>query len=164
MRCLSLLAVLLLAAPAFAQPQAYTSGLVVTLPEDWSGTETVDEGELPALASYRFENRNPESPLRGAVLHVERVTGLNPMMRERWAQGRVSYGYHGARPVAALASVPLPGAVGFRAEREGRLGAVLFVARGPVFWAVQVEAPEDVFAAHEVALLDLVRALRLGAE
>jgi hypothetical protein len=158
------LAALLAAAPALAQPQTFTSGLVVALPEGWSGAAAVDERGLPGLASYRFENQNPQSPLRGAVLHVERLTGLNPMMRERWAQGRVPYGYHGARPVAALPAVPIPGAVGFRTEREGHLGGVFFAVRGPVYWAVQVEAPEDVYAAHEGTLLDLARGLRLGAE
>jgi hypothetical protein len=86
------------------------------------------------------------------------------MMRERWAQGRVPYGYHGARPVAALPAAPIPGAVGFRTERDGHLGDVFFAVRGPVYWAVQVEAPADVFAAHEGTLLDLVRALRFGTE
>ena len=161
MRRLLPLAALLLAAPALAQPQAYPSGLVVTLPEGWSGPAEVDEDGLPGLASYRFENANDASALHGAVLHVERLTGLNPVMRERWQQGRVPYGYHGARPVATLPAPPLPGAVGFRTAREGRTGHVYFLARGPVHWAIQVEAPAAVFDAHEAALRDLARALRL---
>lgn len=162
MRPLLCLAALLLAVPALAQPEAYRSGLAVSLPSGWAGPEAVDESGLPGLASYRFENRSDSSALRGAVLHVERLTGLNPVMRERWQQGRVPYGYHGARPVAAVAAVPLPGAVGFRTEREGQEGEVYFLARGPVHWAIQIEAPEAVFAAHASTLRDLVRSLRLG--
>ncbi|HLT48212.1 MAG TPA: hypothetical protein VK002_13340 [Rubricoccaceae bacterium] len=161
MRRLLPLAALLLAVPALAQPQVYRSGLVVTLPEGWAGPAEVDESGLPGLASYRFENRSDSSALRGAVLHVERLTGLNPVMRERWQQGRVPYGYHGARPVAPLSASPLPGAVGFRTEREGMVGHVYFLVRGPVYWAIQVEAPEAVFTPHEAVLLDLVRTLGL---
>jgi hypothetical protein len=166
-RCLSLaartasLVLLLVAAPALAQPQAYRSGLVVTLPEGWSGPEAVDESGLPRMASYRFENQSDASALRGAVLHVERLTGLNPMMRERWHQGRVPYGYHGAVPVAALEVAPVPGAIGFLTERDDYVGHVYFLVRGPVYWAVQVEAPAAVFDAHESTLLDVVRTLRL---
>jgi hypothetical protein len=161
MRRFLLLAALLAAAPVLAQPQAYRSGLVVTLPEGWSGPEAVDESHLPGLASYRFENRSDSSALRGAVLHIERLTGLNPMMRERWYQGRVPYGYHGARPVAAIEVAPVPGAIGFLTERGEYVGHVYFLVRGPVYWAVQVEAPAAVFDAHEAALLDTVRLLRL---
>jgi hypothetical protein len=151
-----------LSAPALAQPEAYRSGLVVALPEGWAGPEAVDESGLPGFASYRFENRSDSSALRGAVLHVERLTGLNPVMRERWQQGRVPQGYHGARPVAALATVPWPGAVGFRTARDGddRVGNVYFLVRGTVYWAVQVEAPAAVFAAHEALLVEAARALR----
>lgn len=160
-RLLPLTVLLLLTASASAQPQAYRSGLVVTLPENWDGPATVDESGLPGRASYRFEDQSDSSATRGAVLTIERLTGLNPVMRERWQQGRVPYGYHGARPVAVLPSAPLPDAVGFRTERDGMVGDVYFLVRGPVYWAIQVEAPEATFGTYEPALLDLVRALRL---
>lgn len=163
MRRLLLLALVLVAVPALAQPQPYASGLTVALPGGWAGPEAVDESGLPGLASYRFENQSDSSALRGAVLHVERLTGLNPVMRERWQQGRVPYGYHGARPVSALAATPLTGAVGFRTEREGRTGEAYFLTQGPVHWAVHIEAPATVFAAHSAALRDLVGALRFGS-
>lgn len=156
---------LLLAVPALAQPRTFASGLTVALPADWSGPEQVVENELPRAASYRFENANAGSPLRGAVLHVELRTGLNPMMRERFTQGRVPFGYHGARPTAALApaQVPFPAAVGFLAEREGHISAVYFVARGTACWTVQIEAPRAVFEVQRSALVALAGALRFGA-
>jgi hypothetical protein len=162
MRRLLLLAALLVAAPAFAQ-QTYASGLSVTLPEGWEGPTEVDESGLPGRASYRFENRSETSPLIGTVLHVERVTGLNPVMRERWIQGRVPYGYHGARPIAPLSSSPWPGAVGFRTEREDFLGDVYFLVQGSVYWAVQIEAPATVFLANEETLRSLLRGLQITA-
>src|SRR5690606_4153293 len=114
MRRLLPLAALLLAVPALAPPQDYRSGLAGTLPAGWAGRAEVDEGGLAGLGWYRFEHRSASGARRGAVLHDERRTGLNPVMRERWQQGRVPYGYHGARPVAPLSASPLPGAVGFR--------------------------------------------------
>lgn len=166
MRSVLLLAALFLAAPALAQPLTFTGGLAVALPDHWQGETEVDEARLPQVASYRFENGNPESPLYGAVLHVERVTGLNPLMRERWIQGRVPFGYHGAQPVAALppSQVTVEGAVGFRTVRDDRGGVVYFTSRGQTYYAVQVEAPAAVFETHEAALLALAGAIRLPAE
>ncbi|NNF58198.1 MAG: hypothetical protein HKN04_08140 [Rhodothermaceae bacterium] len=160
MRVLPLLFGFLLAIPAFAQTHTFASGLALTLPEDWTGDEAVDESQLPRSASYRFENTNAESRLRGTVLHIERLTGLNPVMQERFSQGRVPFGYHGARPVAALGSVPYTGAVGFQTEQPGRTGVVYFVTQGSVYWTVQIEAPAAVFAAQQEALLDLARTVR----
>jgi hypothetical protein len=160
MRFLPLLLGFLLAVPSLAQTHTFASGLALTLPEDWTGAEAVDESQLPGSASYRFENANAESLLRGAVLHIERLTGLNPMMQERFSQGRVPFGYHGARPVAALGSVPYTGAVGFQTEQPGRTGVVYFLTQGSVYWTVQIEAPESGFAAQQAALLDLARAVR----
>ena len=162
------LAVLFLALPALAQPgmvtEPYASGLVVTFPDGWQGPSEVDENGYPGRATYRFENTNAGNPLRGAVLHIERLTGLNPVMRERWAQGRVPYGYQGSRPIAALTSTPIPGSVGFRTERPDYRGNVYFFARGAAHWAVHVEAPEAVFERHEDALVALVETLDLGRE
>ena len=164
MRFLPFLLGFLLVVPAFAQTHTFTSGLVLTLPEDWTGLEEKDESQLPGPASYRFENANAESPLRGTVLHIERLTGLNPMMQERFSQGRVPFGYHGARPVASLGSVPYTGAVGFQAEQPGRTGLVYFVTQGSVYWTVHIEAPDAVFAAQQAALLDLAREVRFPTD
>ena len=160
MRFLPFLLGFLLVLPALAQTHTFTSGLGLTLPEDWTGLEEQDESQLPRTASYRFENTNAESALRGTVLHIERLTGLNPVMQERFSQGRVPFGYHGARPVAALSNVPYTGAVGFQTERGERIGVVFFVTRGSVYWTVQIEAPEAVFAAQQAALHDLARAVQ----
>ncbi len=163
MRVLCLAFLLALALPASAQ--TYASGLTVTLPEDWSGPETVDESEMPRTASYRYENTNAASALHGAVVHVERITGLNPMMQARWQQGRVPFGYHGARPVAALPreQVPFVRAAGVRTERDGRTGAVYFVTVGTTYWAVQVEVPDATAEADPDVLTTLARSVRLGA-
>lgn len=163
MRVFVLACLVALIAPVSAQ--SFDTGLSLTLPDDWTGTEEVDEGSLPQTASYRFVNTNPESDWLGAVVHVERVTGLNPMMRERWMQGRVPFGYHGAQPVAAVsrASVPFPNAVGIQTTRDDRPGAVYFLATGQTYWAVQVEVPASMLEAQPDALAVLARAVRFNA-
>src|SRR5690606_39617964 len=136
MRVLCLAFLLALALPASAQ--TYASGLTVTLPEDWSGPETVDESEMPRTASYRYENTNAASALHGAVVHVERITGLNPMMQARWQQGRVPSGYPGARPVAALPRqhVPFVRAPGVRTAPDGRTCAGASLTAAPPYMSV----------------------------
>ena len=97
----ALAAVISGAAPV--QAQAYRSeatGLQVVVPEGWDGTQAIDETALPGRATYRFEATAPA--LSGAVLVIERVTGLNPLAEERFRRGQVQFGYHGLRPTAGL--------------------------------------------------------------
>ena len=126
------------------------TGLRVTLPAGWNGpTEALDAD--PAYAAYAFRNALPGNSLSGAVLRVERVLGLNQLLRERWQRGQTSYGYHGTRPVGPIVS-PLPG-LGLEVAGAGTGGVVVFLQRGPASWAVQIEVPEAVWATRRAEVL-----------
>ena len=128
-----------------------TTGLRVTLPAGWGGPSSAAEGELPGYALYSFRETTPGHPLEGAVLRVERVVGLNPLLRERFDRGLTSYGYHGAVPTGP-ASVPIRG-FGLEVEGPGTRGAVVFVGDRQAAWAVSVQAPGAVWAARRDAVL-----------
>ena len=147
------------AAPPPAPAYAFgATGLRVTLPAGWDGPGAVDEARLPARAAYTFANA-AAGPLAGAVLHVERAVGLNPVEQELWRQGRTTAGYGHARPVGPAAA-PLPGTA-FEIAGAGRGGpqtggAIVFFQRGPAFWVVKAEAPAATWAARPAAVLALM--------
>ncbi len=169
----SLVLLLTLAAtPALAQGAPEASGayvyfseateLRVQLPAGWEGTQAVDETALPGRATYRWKATS--APLADAVVIVERVVGLNPLMQERWRRGQAASGYNGLRPTGAVPEDGLafgPGAA-FEIASGERLGRVFFVQRGEVFWSVHISAPA---AAATPALLDaLARGVRVSAK
>lgn len=138
-------------------------GFSVELPEGWDGPQEIDEAGWPAVATYRLRNRTA-GPLEGAEVLVVRRTGLNPMMRERWLQGRAPLPLDGVRPVEALrgAGMPFASGAGFRMEGEGQTALVYYTAHGPAYYFVGVSAPTD---ADEGALLALAWSIRFdGAE
>ena len=161
-----LLAFALVAAPAAAQAPAAppevsafafgATGLRVTLPAAWEGG--ADESRLPARAVYTFTNA-AAGPLAGAVLHVERAVGLNPVEQELWKRGRSTAGYGDARPVGP-ATAPLPGTAleiagaGRGGPQTG--GVIVFLQRGPAFWVVKAEAPAATWAARPADVLALM--------
>ena len=150
---------------AVPQPVVFSSeqtGLRVQLPSGWVGSQAIDETELPGRATYRWESTDPA--VRGATVVVERVTGLNPLMQERWRRGQVASGYQGLRPTAQLAEDAMifgPGA-GLEVAAGERVGRVYFVQRGQVFWAVHVAAPAATLAAAPALLDTLSRGIRLS--
>lgn len=129
--------------------------LRVSLPQGWP-EGVADESRLPAYAQYTFTAG--AGAFSGAVLRVERVVGLNPAEEQQWRGGQTPYGYHGARPVGALAHAG-DVLVAFETAGPGVKGASAFAQRGRTFWAVSVVAPEAIWAARRdevVALLSLV--------
>lgn len=135
-----------------------TTGAAVTLPGSWTGPLTIVEDELPDYALYTARNANPASPLRDAVLRVERVTGLNALYRERWTKGQTTYGYHGASPVGPA---PVPEGLGLEVEGPGTGGAVAFTQRGATLWAVAIEVPAAAWATHRAEALAILAGVRL---
>lgn len=135
-----------------AAPAVYAfpaTDLRVTLPAGWAGAHAAADAEQYAF--YTFTNENAAHPLAGTVLRIERVQGLNQLLRERWQRGQTSYGYHGARPTGPLAA-PLPGTA-LELRGAGTAGAVVFFQRGVASWAVQIEAPAAVWAASRDEVL-----------
>ena len=135
-----------------------TTGASVVLPGSWTGPVTIAETELPDYALYTARDVNPASPLSGVVLRVERVTGLNPLYRERWSKGQTTYGYHGATPVGPAS---VPEGLGLEVAGPGTGGAVAFTQRGATLWAVAVEAPAATWAAHRSDVLAVLASVRL---
>jgi hypothetical protein len=135
-----------------------TTGASATLPGSWTGPVTIAEGELPNYALYVARNANLASPLHGAVLRVERVTGLNALYRERWTRGQTTYGYHGASPVGPA---PIPEGLGLEVAGPGTGGVVAFTQRGATLWAVALEVPEAAWAAHRAEALAILSGVRL---
>lgn len=129
------------------------TGLRVALPAGWRRS-AVDESRLPAYALYAYTG-----PLRGVMLRVEQVVGLNPLEEQRWRVGQTATGYNGARPVAAI-TVPLAALAAF--ETAGGTagnetgGATAFLQRGRTFWAVSVEAPAPVWRTRRADLVALM--------
>ena len=80
-----------------------TAGVTMLLPAGWDGPVSAVETEDPGYALYSARNDAPDHLLAGAVLRVERITGLNPLLRERFTRGQTSYGYHGTTPVGPAA-------------------------------------------------------------
>lgn len=141
-------------APQLPQPTTHAfaaTGLRVTLPLGWDGPTAALDADAADYALYTFTNATPDDPLFGTVLRVERVQGLNALLRERFRRGLTTYGYHGSRPVGQ-AGVPLPG-VGLEIEGAGTRGAVAFLQSGPSNWTVQIEAPASVWASRRGEVL-----------
>ena len=134
------------------------TGLRVTLPAGWNGPVAAVEDHAESYALYTFSNA-ADHPLAGTTLRIERVQGLNQLLRERWANGQTSYGYHGTRPVGPAAQ-PLPG-VGLEVEGRGTGGAVVFLQRGLANWAVQIEAPASVWAERRGEVLAVLAGVEL---
>ena len=156
-----------LAAEAEAEAQARrqptvevlgTSGASALLPGGWEGPVTISEVDLPAYALYTARNDAMDSPLHGAILRVERVTGLNALYRERFSKGQTTYGYHGSSPVGPAAA---PEGLGLELNGPGTGGAVAFVQRGATMWTVAVEAPLETWAAHRADVLAVLAGVRL---
>ena len=135
-----------------------TSGASALLPVGWEGPVTIAEVDLPGYALYSARNTALESPLHGAVLRVERVTGLNALYRERFAKGQTTYGYHGASPIGPA---PVPEGLGLELSGPGTGGAVSFVQRGATLWAVSVEAPALTWAERRSEVLAVLAGVRL---
>lgn len=147
------------------RPVVYVSeatGLQIVFPTGWEGTRSVDETGLPGRATYRFEATASE--VTGTAMIVERVTGLNPLVEERFRRGQVAFGYHGFRPTAALPDEAMlfgPGA-GFVIAAGERTGRVYFAQRGRVYWAVHLSAPPAALAANPGLFDTLAKAIRLS--
>ena len=92
------------------------------------------------------------------MLRVERITGLNPLLRERFTRGQTSYGYHGTTPVGPAA---VPDGLGIEVAGPGTGGAVAFITRGPILWAVSVQAPATTWTAHRAEVMGLLLSPRL---
>ncbi|MEL6616730.1 MAG: hypothetical protein AAFQ43_13390, partial [Bacteroidota bacterium] len=136
------------AAPAVAVGYASeATGLVVGLPRGWNGTQAVDETGLPGRATYQWEHG--AGPLAGTTVIVERVTGLNPLLEERWRRGQVAFGYHGLKPTALVPeeAMVFGAGAGLALASGDRVGRAFFVQRGQVFWAVHISAPSAVVTA-----------------
>lgn len=138
------------------------TGFQIVLPEGWDGTSAVDEEGLPGRATYRFQAT--AAGMAGTTVVVERVTGLNPLVEERFRRGQVAFGYHGLRPTGALpadAMVFGPGA-GVAIAAGERTGRAYFVQRGRVFWAVHIAAPVGVLAEQPGWFDAIARGVRLS--
>ena len=148
-------------AEAAAAPQVHLfgqTGLRVTLPPGWEGPVSALEAGLPDYAEYTFRNAAPGHPLEGAVLRVERISGLNALFRERFRRGQTTYGYHGAMPVGPAAT---PGS-GFGVEVEGYGvgGATAFAEGRSGMWALSVQAPAAVWASRPGDVLAVLAGVR----
>lgn len=135
-----------------------TAGVSMLLPAGWDGPVSAIETEDPGYALYSARNDAPDHLLTGAVLRVERITGLNPLLRERFTRGQTGYGYHGATPVGPAA---VPEGLGVEVEGPETGGAVAFITRGPVLWAVSIQAPATTWAAHRAEVMGLLTSPRL---
>ncbi|MAQ92370.1 MAG: hypothetical protein CMM84_02395 [Rhodothermaceae bacterium] len=135
-----------------------TAGVTMLLPAGWDGPVSAVETEDPGYALYSARNDAPDHLLAGAVLRVERITGLNPLLRERFTRGQTSYGYHGTAPVGPAA---VPDGLGIEVAGPGTGGAVAFITRGPILWAVSVQAPATTWAAHRAEVMGLLLSPRL---
>ncbi len=134
------------------------TGLRVTLPAGWTGPVAAADAQAERYALYTFENA-ADHPLAGTTLRVERVQGLNQLVRQRFQQGQTGYGYHGTRPIGPAAT-PLPG-LGMEVEGPGTAGAVVFLQRGLASWTVQIEAPASVWAAHRGEVLTVLAGVEI---
>jgi hypothetical protein len=132
----------------------FGTGLRVTLPPGWDGQAAATEAALPGDALYTFQNVTPGHPLQGADLRLERVAGLNELLRGRWSRGLTTYGYHGTT-ADGPATTPLPG-FGVEMAGAGQAGAVVFTQRGASMWAVQVDAPTSLSRARRAEVLALL--------
>ena len=135
-----------------------TAGVTMLLPAGWDGPVSAVETEDPGYALYSARNDAPDHLLAGAVLRVERITGLNPLLRERFTRGQTSYGYHGTTPVGPAA---VPDGLGIEVAGPGTGGAVAFITRGPILWAVSVQAPATTWTAHRAEVMGLLLSPRL---
>lgn len=146
--------------PPPAAPTLYVfgSGLRVTLPPGWVGASSVQEPD-PGYGLYTFQNDAPGHPLQGVALKLERVTGVNDLLRERWLRGQTPHGYHGTRPVGP-GTAPVPG---FAAEVEGPgvRGVSVFTQRPNGFWALQVVAPMALWAERRGEVTALLSGVHL---
>lgn len=133
----------------------FGSGLRVTLPPGWDGPAIASEGD-PGHATYAFQNTATGHPLVGASVRLERVSGLNPLLRERWLRGQTTHGYNGTRPVGP-ATAPIPG-FAVEVEGPGLRGIAVFTQRDDGLWALQVVAPTALWEQRR----DEVRALLAG--
>lgn len=137
---------------------AFRSGLRITLPPGWDGPESAVEPADGAVL-YTFQNTTPGHPLAGVTVRLERVQGLNALLRERWMRGQTSHGYHGTQPVGPAAA-PMPG-FAVEVTGPGQSGAVVFSQRDSGMWAVQVVAPAALWASRRDAVLALLTGITL---
>lgn len=168
MRLLALPLLFVLAAPVLAQDapgyRSEATGFQFMFPDRWDGPSAVDEEGLPGRAVYRFEATNRDHA--GAVLIVERVMGLNPLLEERFRRGQVSFGYHGFQPTAALSDEAMifgPGA-GFEIVAGDRTGRAYFLQRGRALWAIHMAAPPEALSAVPDLFDTLARRVRVSED
>ncbi len=146
------------APPPAPTVHAFGSGLRVTVPAGWDGPASAYDGD-PAYGLYTFENTAPDHPLRDTIVRLERVGGLNDLLRERWMRGQTPHGYHGTRPVGPSAA-PVPG-FGVEVEGVGVRGVTVFTQSRSGYWALQVVAPSDVWAQRRGDVLALLAGVAL---
>ena len=144
-------------APPAPTLHAFGDGLRVTLAPGWDGPASVRAS--PAGAVYGFQNEAPGHPLQGVAVRVERVDGLNALLRERWSRGLTASGYAGLGPVGPAAA-PMPG-FGVEVADAVRGGATVFAIRGASSWAVQVTAPLAVWRARRADVLAVLAGVAL---
>ncbi len=146
--------------PAIPTLHAFgATGLRVTLPAGWDGPTAAAEGQAESYALYTFSNTAADHPLAGTTLRVERVQGLNALLRERWTRGQTGHGYHETRPVGP-AVAPLPG-LALEVAGDGTGGVVVFSQRGQAQWAVQIEAPASVWAERRGQVLAVLAGVEI---
>ena len=132
------------------------TGLRVSLPAGWRQA-AADETRLPGYALYAFDG-----PVRGTVLRVEQVVGLNPLEEQQWRAGQSHYGYHGMRPVGP-AEVPLRALAAFETAGTDTGGATAFVQSGRTFWTVSVEAPTPIWSTRKADVIRAMAAISIPA-
>lgn len=143
--------------PAAPAVYAFESGVRVTLPPGWDGPTSSHQGD-PSYSIYSFQN-TAAGDLEGAAVRLERVAGLNDLLRERWMRGQTPHGYHGTRPVGP-SSVPISG-FAVEVEGPGTRGVSVFTQRRDGLWALQVVAPLAVWAQRRGELTALLSSITL---
>ena len=137
---------------------AFGDGLHVTLPSGWGGPVAIDDRQT-GRAVRSFYNAEEGHPLQNVTLRVERVDGLNALLRERWSRGQTAAGYHGTTPVGPAAT-PL-GGFGVEVAGPGQGGAVVFVHRGASSWTIGVTAPADLWRLRRAEVLAVLSGVAL---
>ncbi len=163
MRLLALpLLIALFAQPVCAQQEFAVGGVSLSLPNTWKGVAETNESHAPLRASYTFTNQNVNSELNGARVIVYRVMGLNGRERNQWWRGRLSFGYAGSRPVAAVVQdqMVFDNARAYRTDGNGQLGNIYLTQHGQAYFAIHISAPANVFESYLPALLDVARSIR----
>lgn len=133
-----------------------TSGVSFLAPADWTTQTTAIERD--GYSRFTATNATDGHPLDGATVTVERIVGLNPLLRERFLRGQTPFGTHGAEAIGPIA---VPEGVGLEVAGPDACGAAVYVARGAVLWAISVQAPASTWNARRPNVMALLTNLRL---